>query len=191
MSTHSSYNHPPLALPEYLHSERLTLRVPSLRDAGALNALIQESFDNLSQWLPWARSRPSVDDTSTYISGALEAVARKEKLPLLIFLRDTGELIGSSGFHAIDWSVPRMEIGYWLANRFVGHGYMVEAVCAQTDFAFSVLGARRIEIRMDNLNERSWKVAERSGYSLDGILRSHSRGPAGELRDDRVYSQIR
>ena len=56
--------------------------------------------------------------------------------------------------------------------------------------AFDNLGAIRIEIRCDNGNERSARVAERLGFKLDGVLRCDSRGVEKELRDTRVYSFI-
>ncbi len=59
-----------------------------------------------------------------------------------------------------------------------------------TQFAFN-LGARRIEIRTDCRNERSWRVAERAGYTLDGIFHNHTRDVDGVLCDDRIYSLCR
>ena len=68
---------------------------------------------------------------------------------------------------------------------------MAEAVQALTRFAFDRLEARRVEIRMDAGNERSWRVAERAGFRLEGVLRGDSLTPAGELRDTRVYARVR
>jgi ribosomal-protein-serine acetyltransferase len=48
-----------------------------------------------------------------------------------------------------------------------------------------------VEIRMDAGNERSWRVAERAGFRLEGVLRGDSLTPAGELRDTRVYARVR
>ena len=62
---------------------------------------------------------------------------------------------------------------------------------ALTRFAFDRLEARRVEIRMDAGNERSWRVAERVGFRLEGVLRGNSLTPAGELRDTRVYARVR
>jgi RimJ/RimL family protein N-acetyltransferase len=38
---------------------------------------------------------------------------------------------------------------------------------------------------MDTRNERSWRVAERLGFVLEGVLRSDTRDPSGQLRDTR------
>jgi RimJ/RimL family protein N-acetyltransferase len=41
---------------------------------------------------------------------------------------------------------------------------------------------------MDDVNVRSWKVAERAGFALEGTLRSDALNPLGEPRDTRVYA---
>ena len=37
----------------------------------------------------------------------------------------------------------------------------------------------------------SWRVAERLGFTLEGILRQDSLTPQGEPRDTRVYARVR
>jgi RimJ/RimL family protein N-acetyltransferase len=90
--------------------------------------------------------------------------------------------------HHIEWSVPRFEIGYWCRTSLAGRGYIREAVTALTWMAFETLGAARVEVRMDTQNERSWRVAERLGFQLEGVLRSDARANDGQLRDTRVYA---
>jgi RimJ/RimL family protein N-acetyltransferase len=42
---------------------------------------------------------------------------------------------------------------------------------------------------MDDRNERSWRVAERCGFTLEGILRNEAIGVHGELRNTRIYAK--
>jgi len=99
-------------------------------------------------------------------------------------------LVGCSGFHRVDWSVPKVEIGYWVRTPHSGQGYVTEAVNAITEFAVKHFGAKRAETRMDDRNERSWRVAERCGFTLEGILRHERRRVAdGSLGDTRVYAK--
>jgi RimJ/RimL family protein N-acetyltransferase len=87
--------------------------------------------------------------------------------------------------------VPRFEIGYWVRKRFIGLGYITEAVAGLTSFAFKRLGAARIEIRMDERNRRSYRVAERLSFTFEGTLRHDARDVYGHLRNTRVYSMLR
>lgn len=67
----------------------------------------------------------------------------------------------------------------------------LEAVQAITDFAVRELAANRIEIRCDARNKRSAQVAQRAGFTLEGILRSEKRDTDGSLRDTMIFAKVR
>jgi RimJ/RimL family protein N-acetyltransferase len=140
--------------------------------------------------MPWAREPNSVEDSEAYARRAQFGFIAREELQFLFLLKDSRTHIGSGGLHNINWNVPSFEIGYWQRTSFCGHGYITEAVNRLTRFAFQELKAARVQIVMDNLNERSWRVAERTGFQLEGVRRNESRNTDGELRDARVYSKI-
>jgi ribosomal-protein-serine acetyltransferase len=64
------------------------------------------------------------------------------------------------------------------------------AVRGITGFAFEHLGARRVEIRCDSLNERRVRVAVRAGYRQDGVLRNAEVGADGSPRTLLVFSLL-
>jgi RimJ/RimL family protein N-acetyltransferase len=105
--------------------------------------------------------------------------------------KDTGAFIAGSGLHRIDWSVPSFEIGYWCRTSKTARGYVTEIVGALTRLAFEQLGAARVQIRCDNLNTRSAKVAETCGFLLEGICVNDARATDGSLRSTRVYALTR
>lgn len=109
---------------------------------------------------------------------------------LLLLLKGTGTLVGSSGLHRIDWEVPKFEIGYWCRTSFTGQGYATEAVRGISAFALETLGARRVEIRCDSRNLPSARVAERAGFRLEGELRNNELDTGGTLRNTLVYAMI-
>lgn len=178
-------------VPEEFESERLLIRAPRPGDGLELNAAIRESFDDLTQWMPWADHVPEVAETEANVCAAYESYKARTDLRLHLFLKITGVLIGSSGLHRIDWDVPKFEIGYWVRSSYAGQGYITEAVNAIAEFAFGQLGARRVSICMDSRNTRSRMVAERAGFEYEGTLRNDVREPDGRLRDTLVYSKIR
>lgn len=112
----------------------------------------------------------------------------RESLPLILLRKEDGLFVGGSGLMCRDWSVPFFEIGYWVRTSLQGQGYITEAVRAQTRFAFDMLGARRVEIRMDARNMLSTRVAERAGYTLEGRLRHFVRDVEGKLADLLIYA---
>ncbi|UTE75588.1 GNAT family N-acetyltransferase [Rossellomorea sp. KS-H15a] len=178
-------------VPTLIETERLELRMPQPGDGRAVNAAIKASLSDLQPWLGFARSNPSVEETETNTREAHAKFITRESLRYLIFLKDTNEFVGSTGFHNIDWSVPKFEIGYWIDTRMSGNGYMAEAVGKLTEMALNELNGKRVEIRCESTNDKSRAVPERLGYELEGILRNEDLSVDGErLTDTCVYGKI-
>ncbi|WP_181350748.1 GNAT family N-acetyltransferase [Thalassobacillus sp. CUG 92003] len=178
--------------PEAFETERLLIRAPQPGDGPAVYESIQASQDDLKPWLPFAQHDQSEDDVEINVRQAYIKFLNREDLRLLVFLKETGQLVASSGLHRIDWDVPKFEIGYWVDSRFSGKGYITEAVDGITSFAFEELQANRIEIRCDAKNAKSRAVPERLNFTLEGVLRNEDVSVDGnELRDTYVYAKIR
>lgn len=181
-------------VPECLETDRLILRVARGSDAAALNAAVCESLDDLRDYMPWAQTAPSLAQSNADCRRMQAKFLLRDDLPLFMFERradgSEGDFVGGSGLHRIDWNVRRFEIGYWCRTSRQGRGYVTEAAQALARFAFDALRARRVEVRMDDTNERSWRVAQRAGFALEGVLRSDSLNPKGEARDTRVYARV-
>jgi RimJ/RimL family protein N-acetyltransferase len=177
-------------LPAELLTARLRLVPPKPGDGLMVNRAIAESFVELHQWMDWAATMPSIIESERFVRDAAARYLRRDDLPMFMRKRDTGEFVGSAGMHRIDWNVPRFEIGYWCRTSLVGQGYVGEAVAELTRFAFEELKAVRVEIRTDVNNDRSWRVAQRLGYTLEAIMRRDTRTASGALRDTRLYAMV-
>jgi RimJ/RimL family protein N-acetyltransferase len=81
-------------------------------------------------------------------------------------------------------------VGYWIRPDAAGQGHVTEAVRLLSVLAFGPLDARRVEIRCDALNLKSRAVAERCGFTLEGILRQDALGVDGQPRDTAVYALL-
>jgi RimJ/RimL family protein N-acetyltransferase len=155
---------------------------------------VSQSLESLRQFpesLAWAIQQPSVEQSELYCRRAQTDFAARIDFPLLMTLRETGTMVGSSGLHRPDWSVPKFELGFWGHSAFLGRGLITEGVRAILEFAFLSLGARRIEALPDNLNHRSCALCERAGMTLEGLMRHERAAPNGTLRDTRMYAAIR
>ncbi len=181
---------PPIIIPEQFESERLIIRAPRIRDAEEVNAAIHESIEELRPWMPWAAALPRIEETKVNQRKARRRYLARKDFRLNVFLKGTDTFIMGTGLHRIDWRVPKVEIGYWIRTPYSGQGYVTEAVNAITEFAVKYFGARRVELRMDERNERSWRVAERCGFQLEAVLRNDSRDVTGALRNTRVYAKV-
>ncbi|MFW7379719.1 MAG: GNAT family N-acetyltransferase [Oligoflexus sp.] len=177
-------------MPMPILTKRLRIEPAKPGDGPAYNKAVCDNFAHLSAWMIWAKEKPSLESSEALARSSYAKCILREELMLALWDRKTGQLVGSSGMHNIDWQVPRFEIGYWLTQRAQGKGLMSEAVNAITRYAFAELGAKRVEIRCDIENHRSAAVARRLGFQLEGVLRNHERNSHGKLRDTVVFSRI-
>lgn len=182
-------------VPERLVTPRLFLRCARPGDGAAMHAAVLASLAELQPWMPWAQADTGAEEAELTARRMAARYASREDLSLLIFGRDEqggeGLVLGGTGLHRMDWSVPRFEIGYWRRSGFGGIGIVDEAVRAVSRMAFDVLRALRVEIRMDARNAASIRVAERAGFSFEGLLRQDALDVQGVPRDTSVYSRVR
>jgi ribosomal-protein-serine acetyltransferase len=82
-----------------------------------------------------------------------------------------GKLVGGIVCHAIDRENSKTEIGYWLAPEYAGRGLITRACRAVIDRLFEHERLRRVEIWSAAGNRPSRAVAERLGFTLEGVLR--------------------
>ena len=189
--------HDPLLIhvPERFVTERLVIRCPQPGDGALLNAAVVASIDALRPYVPWAGTVPTLADSEAVCRKAQARFRLREDLMMLIFERAAGdvegELLGGTGLHRMDWKARRFEMGYWRRSGREGRGIATEAVHAMARLAFDELRAQRVELRIDNVNRASWRVAERCGFTLEGVMRRESLAPDGTWRDMRVYSKVR
>lgn len=171
-------------------TERTVLRSGRPGDAPALLEAIATSRAEIFPWLSFSAGVPRLDTLEHVSREAAEKFDEGEFYVWRIWEPDGGAMIGTVDLHSIDRDVPKCEIGYWLRTSYTGRGLAHEAVGAVMNVARECLGVVRIEARCDTRNERSWRLAERLGFTCEGIARRDDRDAAGELCDTRVYAWI-
>ncbi|MBB6670428.1 GNAT family N-acetyltransferase [Cohnella nanjingensis] len=180
-----------LSIPEQFETERLVIRAPQWEDGELVNAAIRESVDELRPWMPWVQQVPTIEESMiSSRQGRIHFLERSD-LRLYLFHKTTGQFVGGSGLHRIDWEARKFEIGYWIRTSLNGQGYITEAVAGITEFAIQTLQANRIEIRCDARNGPSARVAERLGFTKEAVLRREKCDVNGELSDTFVFAKVR
>ncbi len=89
-------------------------------------------------------------------------------------------LLGSIALMRINWQHLRGEAGYWLAGWARGQGHAMRALRLISDWGFQTLGLERIDLYAATGNGASQRVAERAGFSREGVLRAYMRGKDGQ-----------
>ncbi|VAW30324.1 Acetyltransferase, GNAT family [hydrothermal vent metagenome] len=178
-------------IPYAFETERLKIRGPLPGDGEVIQTAVSESHEHLKQWMPWAASVSTVEEYEIRAREGQIKYLGREDFWLLIFLKETDVLIGSSGLHSGDWDVPSFEIGYWVHPKYGGKGYITEAVNGICQFAFSQMAAQRLLIRCDVENERSTAVAKRCGFTFEGTHQHDARHHlTNELRNTHYFAKL-
>src|SRR3954466_13461514 len=96
----------------------LELRLLEERHAPVVFARVNAERDHLRRWLPWVDATHSEDDTLAFIRASLEQFAGNAGFVAGIWSQEA--FAGVIGTHKIDWLNRRVELGYWLGERFQG-----------------------------------------------------------------------
>jgi RimJ/RimL family protein N-acetyltransferase len=178
--------------PYRIETERLLLRCWDPADAGLLEDAVVSSLAELRQWMPWARDEPlSLDRRIELLREFRSKFDRGEESIFGIFSRDGSTVLGGTGLHP-DVGDDALEIGYWIRTGATGAGLGGEAAAALTRAGFRLRGVDRMEIRVDPANQRSARIPERLGYTMEARLRRRlpPTAPGVPRSDALVYTMF-
>ncbi|MFI7000037.1 GNAT family N-acetyltransferase [Nocardia sp. NPDC050175] len=115
---------------------------------------------------------------------------RGEKVSLAIVdAADPSKVWGGCSVYDIDLEQQRAGVGYWLVPQARGRGAASRTVRLLAHWAFDVLDIARLELTCAPDNIASQRVAVRSGFFLEGIMRSYMRFQGGR-RDTMLFSLL-
>lgn len=101
-----------------------------------------------------------------------------------------GEVVGGCGITWFDRDHGVGDIGYWLREDVRGRGYVTRAVKVAARWAFEC-GCERLQLRADTENADSLRVAERAGFTHEGVQRSARYNPRlGRRMNFAVFSLL-
>lgn len=182
-----------LDIPSELHTPRLLLRHPRPGDGPALYQALSTSLPELRRFLaslPWVAADPSPASCEAWCRNAAGNALTRADLPWLLWDRPGRQVLGATGLHRLVWETPKAEVGYWCRTSASGQGLVSEAVTAVSQMAFERLSLARLELICDAENHASRRVAERCGFTLEGVLHQERRAPDGSLRNTCVYARL-
>jgi RimJ/RimL family protein N-acetyltransferase len=175
--------------PDAIRTTRLFLRCPRLSDAETLFASYAHDPD-VARYTVWTPHR-TVGETHDYLVAIL---AQREAGTSWTYIIDTdaAEAVGAFTFHF--GSRPHsVAVGYVLARRLWGQGYMTDALVAAVDWAFTQPQVSRLWAVCDSANAASARVMEKAGLQFEGILRrweTHPNVDPDHPRDCRCYARV-
>jgi len=159
----------------------IALRLWTQADAPEIVACINGDED-IARWLDQVPQPYSLADAKTYIAGIGEQA-------YAVTDAESGRVLGSIGLRWND-AHDVAEVGYWLREDARGRGTATRALALVSTVAFEQ-GAARVQLRAAVGNTASRRVAEKVGFTLEGVLRSAHWSPRLQERLDwAMYSLL-
>jgi RimJ/RimL family protein N-acetyltransferase len=171
--------------PELLQTDRLWLRRARVEDAETIFDAYGQDLE-VTRYLAW-KPTGKIEDTRTHLLAARAAWEEGKAFQWVILGKGHADLLGVVGVRV---DGHKVELGYLLAKKFWGNGYMTEAVRAVVNWALDEPDCYRVWAVCDVENPASARVMEKVGMKREGILRRWSVHPtrSDEPRDCYCYA---
>ena len=155
-----------------------------LDDATALYEAVMSGQEHIARWMSWADGTYTIDRSRDFLAGC----EREYPDGRLDWSLEVGGVpVGSIGVPRCEPAHGEYEIGYWLAEPHTGRGTMTRCAAAVTEWLFETKQAHRVQIAALAGNRPSRAVAERLGFTLEGVFRA-ARYHRGEWHDLTWYA---
>ena len=179
----------PLERPTPIETARLRVRLIEEADLSDLFAV--NGDPEVTRFLPYATwENPASGDA--WFKRMTDLQATGAALQFVVVHKAADKAIGTCLIFRYDEPSARAELGFVLARKYWGEGYMSEALTALIDCAFENMAMRRLEAEVNPRNAASGKLLRHLGFVREGLARQRwvSKGTAhdvesyGLLHDD-------
>ncbi len=110
-----------------------------------------------------------------------EESVNPERLQYTIVIRESGKIIGSCGIMGLSTLAEKgVELGILIGDKEEwGKGYAKEALDLLADYAYEVLGAKRVFLKVDVNHERAHRAYTKAGFEIVETVPAPDRAHGG------------
>jgi RimJ/RimL family protein N-acetyltransferase len=179
-------------VPMPIRTPRLVIRPKQTGDGAITSSAVAETWDELHKWMRWAEDRNAFTAEQMEIRNrhVMANFILREGIELMGIEASTGTAVIWCGFHDIDWPSRQCDTGFWVRKSAQGQGFATEAANALVRYAFGALGMRRVGLTHARGNEASRRIAEKLGFSFEGVQRGANLLPGGKNADRYCYARF-
>jgi [ribosomal protein S5]-alanine N-acetyltransferase len=170
-----------------LATPRLQVRPVTVADASAVAEVLTDKQTH--RWLPVPVEAGEADATAWCSALADECRANGSGDHYAMVRREDDQVIGCLWTTHTDWTARVTEVGCAVAAPARGFGLAPEAVDALAIALLLEHGFQRVELRVAPGNLASRRVAEKAGFTYEGLLRNAGCVPTGRV-DLEVWSFV-
>jgi ribosomal-protein-alanine N-acetyltransferase len=162
---------------------RTEVRQLTAADAEAVDEVFADR--QTQRWLPLAESSGQIEGRAWCTELARQRRDSGDGDHYGVLRREDQRVVGCLWTRRTDWGARLTEVSYAIAPHARGYGLAAEAVDALAIALILEHGFQRVELRVAPGNVASRRVAEKAGFSYEGLLRN-----AGFVRGARVDLEL-
>lgn len=134
-------------------------------DANQLHRFMIENAERLTKFFPITLSgNTTVEKSTEYIEIKESEIQQKVNFTFAIREIDSQKIIGLIIIKKIDWTTRIGELAYCIGSNFEGKGLITKVVKVISNFAYTELDLKTLQIIAHKTNLGSIKVAENNGF---------------------------
>ena len=161
----------PRFMPPYLTDGAVLLRAWRNEDADALVRRINDP--DVARFLDMVPQPYAIDDARAFLGQCAESWRNGSSATFAVLASGSDGAVGGLGLRWDELDAGVAEVGYWVGVEARGRGVATAAVRLATRWAFEAAsGLERLELRAAVDNPASNRVAEKAGFTREGVLRA-------------------
>ena len=173
-----------------LKTERLFLRLLQKEDVPEIFRIARKNPE-ITKFMSWDPPK-KIEETQAFFDEGKKEFKKGKLVRWGIFLEK--EFCGIVGLEGVTrqqraWKFDKAELGYWLALKFQGQGFMTEATRVVLQFGFEKLALHKIMAGAVSENITSQRVIEKLGFRFIGVRKEHFFRH-GKWWDHKVYELL-
>ena len=148
--------------------------------------------NRLSKYFPkTVSSTKDLESTTTFVVNNIGLWEKKELLSFVIIDTVTQKIIGSVFLKDFNWTVLKVETGFFIDKNYEGKGVITKAVSLIIAYCFQELKLNKLFMRIAEANISSRRVTEKNGFLLEGKLRQDFKTDEGQFIDVLYYGLLK
>ncbi|WP_171075014.1 GNAT family N-acetyltransferase [Nonomuraea basaltis] len=158
---------------------RLTLRPFGPQDTTRVRSIVESGVRFLPPGAP-----AHVSGIAQWLANGVHELRRSGQGLHLAMTDVDGVIVGAISLFKTSWSAGTAEVGYGVHPLYRGRGLATEALRGLVGWTFETTELRRIDLTANLDNAASLRVAQKAGFSWEGVLR------AAAMEDDGPHDLV-
>jgi RimJ/RimL family protein N-acetyltransferase len=172
--------------------DNFTIRPITTEDAVAFFQLVESNKHRISTYFPGIVTKTTtLEETKSHIAERLAGASRGKYMIHLIIDNLTNAIAGVIQLKDIDTNAKKREFGFFVDSKYERKGIATKSILLALDHCFNSLDLNKIFMRIAEENTASRRVAEKCGFTVEGVLRDDFTTSEGKLINLFYYGLLK